>query len=588
MGPGVFRLLAVGAGIAFFLLWINNRRAQQRAIPEEDGGVLGPCMLRFDADGVYLCKKLSRTAYQWGSIRHVSATPEHLFLWVDRLAAIILPVRDLPQELPAAELQSQLQQMAAAAAGDAGTQSPAGFSHTPNVHATPAAAQQSASLRDFVAAAGRLLFSRVTPSTAFKLSDRALAGIVVCYLTAWLLFDWASAGAGAQFYSQGILALAWHAMVILMMAWLLTQLAVPRVSFREAFAMTLAMVPLYAAAWSVVRYLPELTWIIGMVLALHLGHCFHLGLQSITGRLQVRALVASICVMLAAVWVGSHVYANPQFWYAQEQESAQGDDYADLVAQQQRAESLLYRQGWMIDAEAARMQRPQQQGAAAFFLGFGGVGEQSVFASEIALAQRVISRHYDTADRSLQLVNDRRDLDAHPLASLSGLQLALAAVSSKMNLQQDVLFLALSSHGSRDATLSVSNGVLPLNDVSAQELAQALRESGIKNKVLIISACYAGTFIEPLRDPDTIIITAAAADRNSFGCADDRDLTYFGEAFYKNALQRTGNLRVAFGLAKAEIARREKDEGKRASNPQAYFGSQLEPYLQGWAAAPTE
>ena len=74
----------------------------------------------------------------------------------------------------------------------------------------------------------------------------------------------------------------------------------------------------------------------------------------------------------------------------------------------------------------------------------------------------------------------------------------------------------------------VENGALPLDKLTAEALADILRESQIRWKVLVISACYAGAFIEPLRDPYTVIITAAAPDKTSFGCNDRRALTYFG------------------------------------------------------------
>ena len=95
-----------------------------------------------------------------------------------------------------------------------------------------------------------------------------------------------------------------------------------------------------------------------------------------------------------------------------------------------------------------------------------------------------------------------------------------------------------------------------------------------------MSACYAGKFIEPLRDDNTIVIAAAAADRTSFGCSDDRELTYFGEAFYRDALPATSNLQTAFQKASADIAERERKENKRASNPQAHFGVALVEHLR--------
>jgi Peptidase C13 family len=183
------------------------------------------------------------------------------------------------------------------------------------------------------------------------------------------------------------------------------------------------------------------------------------------------------------------------------------------------------------------------------------------------------------AARSVSLINDERDLDHAPLATVSGLKYALRGLGAQMNLDRDVLFLSISSHGAEDPAIIVSNSQLPLKDLTDDDLADALRESGIKWRVIIISACYAGGFIERLRDPQTIVITAAAADRTSFGCSNDRDLTYFGEAFYRDALPTSHSLREAFDTAKAAIAARERLEHVTPSNPQAYFGAKLEAKL---------
>jgi hypothetical protein len=148
-----------------------------------------------------------------------------------------------------------------------------------------------------------------------------------------------------------------------------------------------------------------------------------------------------------------------------------------------------------------------------------------------------------------------------------------------MNPERDILFLSLSSHGSDEPLLSVSNGILPLEQVTGDNLASALRDSGIKWRVIVISACHAGAFIAPLKDADTVVITAAAADRTSFGCSDDRDLTYFGEAFYRDALPRAKSLQDAFALTRSAIAAREQVEKVTASDPQAYFGARIEQLL---------
>jgi hypothetical protein len=149
-----------------------------------------------------------------------------------------------------------------------------------------------------------------------------------------------------------------------------------------------------------------------------------------------------------------------------------------------------------------------------------------------------------------------------------------------MDPDRDILFLALSSHGSPDPLLAVSNAGLPLAQVSAEDLESALHDSGIKRRIIVISACYAGGFVPSLENPDTIVIAAAAPDRTSFGCSDDRDLTYFGEAFYRDALPGATSLEDAFARAKSAIAVREKKENEVPSDPQAFFGSDLQAVLE--------
>ena len=93
---------------------------------------------------------------------------------------------------------------------------------------------------------------------------------------------------------------------------------------------------------------------------------------------------------------------------------------------------------------------------------------------------------------------------------------------------------------------------------------------------MIISACHAGAFIPYIRDDRSIVIAAAAADRTSFGCSNDRDLTNFGEAFLRDALPRASSMRAAFEIAQASIADRERSEHLTPSMPEAYFGAAME------------
>ena len=252
-----------------------------------------------------------------------------------------------------------------------------------------------------------------------------------------------------------------------------------------------------------------------------------------------------------------------------------------LASGSTRGDDAAAAQRDLIDAQIAHFPAETGSEAHVYFLGFAGYGEERVFAEEIKLAAKNVGENYGSAPRSVLLLNDRRDLSTYPLASESSLRYALNALGRVMNRDEDVLFLALSSHGSRGATIEVSNEGMEPQPLGAVTLADLLAESGIRWKVIVVSACFSGAFVEPLADNHTIILTAASRSRTSFGCSDQRDLTYFGEAFYRDSLPGSTQLRAAFETAKQEIRRREKEEGVRASQPQSYFGPLMEEKLRG-------
>jgi hypothetical protein len=119
-----------------------------------------------------------------------------------------------------------------------------------------------------------------------------------------------------------------------------------------------------------------------------------------------------------------------------------------------------------------------------------------------------------------------------------------------------------------------------LNDVTPASLKQYLDDAGIKWRVLFVSSCYSGGFVNALRDENTFIATASAADRKSFGCADENDFTYFGEAYFQQQLTKNDSFIKAFNLASQAIAKREKQEHITPSMPQLSVGEKIRPRLE--------
>jgi hypothetical protein len=113
-----------------------------------------------------------------------------------------------------------------------------------------------------------------------------------------------------------------------------------------------------------------------------------------------------------------------------------------------------------------------------------------------------------------------------------------------MNGESDILFLVLTSHGSPDG-LAVTAG-RRAETLKPSTLAEMLERTGVRRKVVVISACYSGVFIPRLANADTLVITAADANHASFGCEDKAKWTYFGDAFFNIALRQTKTLKEAF------------------------------------------
>jgi hypothetical protein len=111
--------------------------------------------------------------------------------------------------------------------------------------------------------------------------------------------------------------------------------------------------------------------------------------------------------------------------------------------------------------------------------------------------------------------------------------------------------------------------------VTPRQLRQWLDEAGIRHRVISVSACYSGSWIEPLRGDDTLVMTASDAEHTSYGCGRHSELTYFGRAVFDEQLRReTRSFEEAHAAARPLIDQREQAAGKTDgySNPQIAAG----------------
>lgn len=226
---------------------------------------------------------------------------------------------------------------------------------------------------------------------------------------------------------------------------------------------------------------------------------------------------------------------------------------AERKQARKNVEVALYAQKELLDKALAALQPRAPGRINLYLLTVAGDASQEVFRREVDFVQAEFARRFGTAGRSVSLVNSRNTAASAPMATVTSIRHALKAIAARMDREQDILFLFLTSHGSRDHELTLNQNGMELADLGAAELGALVKESGIRWKVVVVSACYSGGFIEPLRDERTLVMTAARHDRRSFGCADENDFTYFGRALFKESLPRSRSFVEAFRRAETLV-----------------------------------
>ncbi len=184
----------------------------------------------------------------------------------------------------------------------------------------------------------------------------------------------------------------------------------------------------------------------------------------------------------------------------------------------------------------------------------------------------------------LLLSNLKAEPDVEPHADMRTMPTVAKAAGRWLNkhaLQYKTPALAvviIGAHGGDDM-LVLRLAEEPLRSVVRGDYLQAfLNDLGDGPAVIIISACHSGSFIPALRAPNRIIITAAAADRVSFGCGKNSTSTVFMQALLDKELNRSLSMNELFMQARNRVIGLEMRLKMEHSLPQIDVGADMEAF----------
>ena len=237
-------------------------------------------------------------------------------------------------------------------------------------------------------------------------------------------------------------------------------------------------------------------------------------------------------------------------------------------------DKALYAQSDLLAQALAKIQQSNYIESQWYFMGVAGASYQDVFRSEIERIKEQFDTRFGTLGYSVALINNDATSEDLPMATPISMQRTFRKLGSVMSRDSDVLFLYMTSHGVVNQ-FELANEPIAMDPINPKWLREQLDASGIRWKVIVISSCYSGSFIPALQSPDTLIITAAAADRESFGCTNEADYTYFGRAFFDEAMRENATLKAAFDQAYKTVSKWEAAQGFQPSEPQWVIGDNM-------------
>jgi len=436
----------------------------------------------------------------------------------------------------------------------------------------------------------RVALGLPTSLLAFRISVRQLFLVFVFNVAIGAAIDYVRAGPESVLATYAVVYEGFMGAVLLLMGALLSaacrqphlKLAVPVIVLASEPVLSLLslILTLPGAQGGLFGYSIQVAgfWVFIIWLALVYWRAMATALMPRRPRFWLRTAGGAMLLLLG---VPIAIWAHQPWWREAARTPVEDARYVSPAS-----EAAITAQQTMLGDALDELEDERPRMTDLYFIGFAPYAREDVFRKDMEVARDLFDDRFDTDGRSLLLINNPRTVMEEPLATVSNLRTALKEIGGAIDIDDDVVMVYLESHGSRDHRLAVDFWPLQLDPLTPQLLRSMLDDSGIKWRIIVVSACYSGGYIEPLKDEHTLIMTASAFDRTSFGCGSESDATYFGDALFQHALRFDDSFVSAFGKARERIAERERAQGvSPPSDPQIYVGDAMAAKLPQLEAA---
>lgn len=229
-----------------------------------------------------------------------------------------------------------------------------------------------------------------------------------------------------------------------------------------------------------------------------------------------------------------------------------GDDQPVNDASNPASEPVMAAQSYLLDHALDDLEDERPGITDLYFVGFAPDARQAGFHAEIDDVRDALDVRFGTTGRSINLVNHASTVIEAPFATLTNLRRVLNEIGDAIDPDDDVVMLYLAADGTGDHGLAAVHPPLDLVPVTPDALRRLLDDAGIRYRVIVVSSCAAGVWLEGLRDDNTAVLVAAPGDARAAGCEGGAEPTAFGRAFADEALGSAETIDVALHHAAGE------------------------------------